>query len=165
MMKKAKPNLLRLIALSVACCLLMSQTVFAQTVSEEELYQWFLSRLPVWAVYGFGVGSITAWGWLRRIKYLPEELSIDRKVRKAFLRAFVLSVVLFVVSLWVDLWMVHEFETTSLSFMEALSETMRGWYWLALLALAALFFCIANMVFTQGAFSGRYALRPGPKRG
>lgn len=164
-MEKAKPQTLRLVALSVACYLLMSQTVFAQTISEEEKYQWFLSRLPVWAAYGFGIGAVTAWGWLRRIKYLPEELSIDRKVRKAFLWSFVLSALLFIVSLWIDLWMVHEFETTSLSFVEAFSETMRGWYWLALLSLAALAFYIANVLFTQGAFSGRYALRPGPKRG
>lgn len=162
-MKKAASLLLRLTSMSVACSVLMSRTVFAEPLLNEEKYQWFLSRLPIWAVYGLVLGAVAGWGWLRRIKYAPEELSIDRKVLRAFFWSLVSSIVLFIISMCLDLWLFREFESTSLSFTEALSETLHGWYWLALTGLGILTFYVGVILFTRGPFSGRYALLPRTK--
>jgi hypothetical protein len=145
---------------ATVACLLWAQPVFAQAVRAGDKYEWFVSRLPIWALYGFTLGVLATWGWLRRIKYQPEELSIDAKVRKAFLYSLLAGVVLFVVSLWFDLWLVHSFPRVSLGSLEALSEAMRGWYWLQLVGLAAASFFVACYLMTRGAFSGRYALQP-----
>lgn len=162
-MKKATAKF-GFLLMAAAIYLLWCPSVYAQTLTEDEKLRWFMSRLPFWSLYGFGLGTIISLGWLRRVKYVPEELSIDQKVRRRFFGALLVSLLLFGASIWLDLWLIYTFETASQTALEALSEAWLSWQSFLLVGLAGLTFFIASLFWTRGTFSGRYALWPGPKR-
>jgi hypothetical protein len=101
--------------------------------------------------------------WLRRVKYVPENLSIDGQVRRRFLVTLVLSLILFWGTIWIDLWLISNFENFLQGPLEALSEAGRSWQTFLLAGIGGLTFYVANLIWTQGTFSGQYALWPGPK--
>jgi hypothetical protein len=154
----------RVIVIGVAAYLLSCSSVYSQTLTPEEKMQWFLLRLPFWAVCGFVVGTVVTLMWIRKVKYVPENLSIDGKVRRRFLAALALSLALFGLANWMDLWFVYSSETIIPGPMEALLETWSMWQTFLLMSLSGLTFYVASLLWTRGAFSGRYALWLGPKR-
>lgn len=154
----------RVILMSATVFFLSCPSVYCQVLTEEEKLQWFVWRVPMWSAYGFIVGTIVSLAWLRRVKYVPESLSIDGPVRRRFVVALFLSLTAFGLSVWIDLWLLSSFETIIQGPMEALTETWRSWQTFLLIALASLTFYAASLLWTRGAFSGRYALWPGPKR-
>jgi hypothetical protein len=137
--------------------------VYAQALTGEEKMQWFFDRLPFSAVYGVLAGTFVALLWLRRVKYVPENLSLDRQVRQRFVVALVFSLIVFAGAVWLDLWLFYSFENFVQSPVEALSETT-SLQTFVLIAIASLMFYVASFLWTRGAFSGRYALWPGPKQ-
>ncbi|HKU76918.1 MAG TPA: hypothetical protein VJR02_23610 [Pyrinomonadaceae bacterium] len=154
----------RMILVSTITVLLSCPSVYCQVLTEDEKMQWFVVRLPFWAVYGLIVGTIVSVAWLRRVKYIPENLSIDNKVRRRFVAALLLSLLVFEMTVWLDFWLFYSFETVLQGPIEALSETWRSWQAILLIGLASVMFYAASFFWTRGAFSGRYALWPGPKR-
>jgi hypothetical protein len=154
----------RMILIGVTAFLISCPSVYCQVLTEEEKVQWFAFRVPIWAGYGFLAGTIVAFAWLRRVKYVPENLSIDRAVRYQFIVSLILSLIVFGATIWLDIWLISSFEQIIQGPMEALAETGRSWQTFVLVSLAGLTFYVANLVWTRGAFSGRYALWPGPKR-
>ena len=154
----------RVILMTATAFFISCPSVYCQVLTEEEKLQWFVGRVPMWSAYGFIVGTIVSLAWLRRVKYVPENLSIDGRVRRRFLVALFLSLMAFGMTVWVDLWLFYSFETIIQGPMEALTETWRSWQTFLLITLAGLTFYAASLLWTRGAFSGRYALWPGPKR-
>lgn len=154
----------RVILIGVAGYLLSCSSAYGQTLTPEEKMDWFVPRLFFWAVCGFVVGTLATLAWLRRVKYVPENLSIDRQVRRRFLVALSLSLVLFGTGIWLDLWLVYKFETIIQGPVEAFVETWSAWQTFLLMSLGGLTFYVASLFWTRGAFSGRYALWLGPKR-
>lgn len=159
MMAKARVILIGALIYLIAC-----PSVYCQTLTPDEKVQWFTQRISIWAVLGFIVGTIASFGWLRRVKYIPENLSIDGKVRGRFVIALVVSAIAFCTAVWLDLWLFYNFETLLQGPFEALSETLRSWETFSLVGLASLTFSAASLLWTRGTFSGRYALWFGPKR-
>ena len=157
-MTKVCSTLIGIVTYLIAC-----PSVYCQTLTPDEKVQWFSQRISIWAVLGFIVGTIVSFAWLRRVKYVPENLSIDRRVRGRFVVALVMSAVAFYGAVWLDLWLVYNFETFLQGPFEALSETLRSWETFLLVGLATLTFYAASLIWTRGAFSGRYALWFGPK--
>src|SRR5690242_10074647 len=155
---------LRTILMGLLVYFLSSSSVYSQTLTDEEKLQWFVVRFPFWLAYGFVLGTIVSLAWLRRVKYMPESLSLDGKVRRRFLVALLLSLIVFGASVWLDVWLVYSFENMIHDPVEAISEVSRSWQTFVFMSLAALMFYVAGLFWTRGAFSGRYALWPGPKR-
>jgi hypothetical protein len=143
--------------------LLSGPQVYAQALTGEEKMQWFFDRLPFSVGYGVLTGTFVALLWLRRVKYVPENLSLDRQVRQRFVVALVFSLIVFAGAVWLDLWLFYSFENFVQGPVEALSETT-SLQTFVLASIASLMFYVASLVWTRGAFSGRYALWPGPKR-
>lgn len=154
----------RMVLIGAVTYLFACPSVYCQVLTEEEKMQWFVVRFPFWLAYGFVVGSIVALGWLRRVKYVPENLSIDGAVRRQFVVALFVSLIVFGATIWLDLWLLDSFESIIQGPLEALSEAWRSWQTFLLISLAGVSFYAANLFWTRGAFSGRYALWPGPKR-
>jgi hypothetical protein len=165
-MRKKRESIERFIPLGAVAALMFCGPVLAQGVTPGDKYEWFLSALFKAAALGVILGLATAWGWLRRIKYAPEELSIDPKVRRALAYSLVVSLFVFAAALWADIWLIYSFPRVNLGALEALSEALSGWYWVALLGLAAACFFVTNYVHIRllfKGFSGRYALNPSRK--
>jgi len=158
-MAKVRVSLIGALIYLIAC-----PSVYCQTLTPDEKMQWFIQRISIWAVLGFIVGTLASFAWLRRVKYVPENLSIDGKVRGRFVVALIVSAIAFGAAVWLDLWLVYNFETFLQGPIEALSETLRSWQTFSLVGLATLTFYVATLIWTRGAFSGRYALWFGPKR-
>jgi hypothetical protein len=153
----------RIVLIGVTAFLFSCPSVYCQVLTEEEKLQWFAFRFPIWAAYGFLAGTIVAFAWLRRVKYVPENLSIDQAVRRQFVVSLIVSLIVFAATIWLDLWLISSFEEIIQGPLEALSEMGRSWQTFLLISVAGLTFYVANLVWTRGAFSGRYALWPGPK--
>lgn len=159
-MKKATTGLRRsLIALGLM--LFLGDSVLCQTLTEDEKLNWFLGRVWVWLGFGFALATLAAI-WLRRVKYVPEKLSIDQYVRKLFIFLLIGASVIFAISIWLDLWLIYQPESFTQTALTALSETARNWQSWLLVTIADLTFYAGCVLWTRGAFSGRYALWPGP---
>ena len=146
---------------AIGLTLLLCESVFGQTLTEDERLNWFMTRLWFWLGFGFVLGTLAVI-LLRRVKYVPEKLSIDRQVRKLFFLLLVVASVIVVIAIWLDLWLIHESESFTQTALMALSETGRNLQTWLLVLLADLTFFFACVLWTRGAFSGRYALWPGP---
>ena len=144
--------------------LIACPSVYCQTLTPDEKMQWFTQRIFIWLILGFIVGTVASFAWVRRVKYVPENLSIDGKVRGRFVIALIVSAIAFCAGVWLDLWLIYNFETFLQGPFEALSETLRSWETFSLVGLATSTFYAASLIWTRGAFSGRYALWFGPKR-
>ena len=139
-----------------------------QDVSPLRIVEWHYDRLPWGMLLGAAVGLFVVFIIFRRIKYEPEELTLDRKVRKAFLLAVVATFLSLAILLLLDVYLVHDFGL-DLTFAEAVSQVWLGWRTLSILVGAVLALYVVAVLFTRPRFfgqafpSGRYALWPWPK--
>lgn len=144
---------------------LLFQDAYAQ-VAPIPILEWFYDRL-LWTMIISGITGLGAVLFVfRRIKYEPEEITLDRKVRRAFLLTAGLTLFGLAIFLLIDVSMIRDFGI-ELTFAEAVSQVWLGWETVIILAFAALTFYVVAVLFTRvfgRAFpSGRYALWPWPK--
>jgi hypothetical protein len=143
---------------------IFGSVLYAQSITEDQRFQWFFSRVAWWAVFGFILGIISTFAWLRRIRYAPELLTIDKSVRRAFIWSAVYSAIGLLLLLLFDAWLFYDFGIPP-TLAEVVSQILLSWQVFSILVLSLLAFYVASVLFTRGSstFSGRYALWPGPK--
>ena len=166
-MRSRKPHLARTLAWTIFMALLAPVSAYAQDliVEPELLEDWYYSRLVWGVVIGFIAGALVGAFYLSQLKFPHNALHINGLARKKFGGGLFVLFILGGILLLIDAWMLFPFDTTSLTFSEALLQVWLNYRTILILAVTMGAFSIAVAVTTRLMPGSHcpYAFLPGPR--